>query len=518
MVNLAQVPSSPGCYLFRDAKGDLLYIGKAKDLKKRVSSYFRRASPDSRIRAMAERVAFVDFMVTDNEVEALVLENNLIKRHQPKYNIDLRDAKTYAYIELTKEPFPRIMMARRPSEEGSSFGPFVSARERDRVLRALKRAFGLRTCRRLPKRACLRHHMGSCTAPCVGGITPEEYALRVKRVESILKGGSAELLADLRREMAGRSREQDFEGAMAVRDQIEAVEHLATRQKVERRRDHDEDIINYLETGEKVYLMLFSVERGTLSEKEEFIFAASPEFMEEFLVQYYSDHAPPKELILPNAVSLPVVKFLALRRGNKVIVSVPVKGEKMQLLDLVRRNLEQTFFGEQLRLEALRGALHLPAAPSTIECFDISHLSGTSTVGSMVRFVDGRPEKKGYRRFRIRTVGGVDDTAAITEVVRRRYSRLVREGQKLPDLVIIDGGKGQLAAAGAALAGVKVKIPLISIAKREEEVFAPGFSVPLPLDKKGPASLLIREIRDEAHRFAVAYHRLLRRKKVVEEG
>ncbi|HMA04540.1 MAG TPA: excinuclease ABC subunit UvrC, partial [Methanomicrobiales archaeon] len=478
MADPGQIPSSPGCYLFRDEKGTILYIGKAKDLKKRVSSYFQRSSPDSRIRAMVAKVDSVDFMVTDNEVEALVLENNLIKRHQPRYNIDLRDAKTYAYIMLTKEEFPRILMARRPSGDGSYFGPFVSARERDHVLRAVKRAFGLRTCRRLPKRACLRHHMGSCSAPCVAGITPEEYGLRVKRVESILRGGSAELLTDLRREMADRSREQDFEGAMAIRDQIGAVEHLATRQKVERRRDHDEDIINYLETEEKVYLMLFSVERGTLAEKEEFIFDASPDFMEEFLVQYYSDNPPPKELILPNAVSLPVVNFLALRRGNRVIVSVPVKGEKMQLLDLVRKNLEQTFFGEKLRLEALGEALHLPGPLSAIECFDISHLSGTSTVGSMVRFVDGRPEKKGYRRFRIRTVGGVDDPAAISEVVRRRYSRVVREGQKLPDLVIIDGGKGQLAAARAALAGVHVDVPLISIAKREEEVYAPGFSFP----------------------------------------
>jgi excinuclease ABC subunit C len=517
MIDLSRLPSSPGCYLFHDGKGNLLYIGKAKDLKKRVSSYFQRDSPDPRIRAMVEKVASVDFMVTDNEVEALLLENTLIKKHQPRYNIDLRDAKTFAYIVLTKETFPRIMMARRPSGDVSSFGPFVSARERDHVLRALKRAFGLRTCRRLPKRACLRHHMGSCSAPCVGGITPEEYAVRVKRVESILKGGSAELLSDLRREMADRAKEQDFEGAMAVRDQVSAVEHLATRQKVERRRDHDEDIINYLETGDRVYLMLFSVERGTLSEKEEFIFAASPEFFEEFLVQYYSDHPPPKELILPNLVSFPVLQFLDLRRGNRVLVTVPVKGEKAHLLDLVRKNLEQTFFGEKLRLEALGEALRLPTPPSVIECFDISHLSGTSTVGSMVRFVDGRPEKKGYRRFRIRTVGGVDDTAAISEIVRRRYSRLVKEGQKLPDLVIIDGGKGQLAAAQSSLREVKVKIPLISIAKREEEVFAPGFSHPLPLDRRSPASLLIREIRDEAHRFAVAYHRLLRRKKVVEE-
>jgi excinuclease ABC subunit C len=515
MVDVGQIPSSPGSYLFRDKHGTILYIGKAKDLKKRVSSYFQKSSPDPRIRAMVDRIESVDFMVTDNEVEALVLESNLIKRHQPRYNIDLRDAKTYAYIMLTKEPFPRIMMARRPSGEGSFFGPFVSARERDHILHAVKRAFGLRTCRRLPKRACLRNHMGSCSAPCIGGTTPEDYALRVKRVEALLKGQSTDLIRDLKSEMAGRAKDQDFEQAMALRDQIEAVEHLATRQKVERRRDHDEDIINYLETEEKVYLMLFSVERGTLAEKEEFIFDASPEFMEEFLVQYYSGNVPPKELILPNGVSLPIADFLTLQRGNRVQVTVPLKGEKKQLLDLVRKNLEQTFFGEKLRVEALGDALHLPAPPSAIECFDISHLSGTSTVGSMVRFIDGRPEKKGYRRFKIRTVGGVDDTAAIAEVVRRRYSRLVREGTPLPDLVIIDGGKGQLSAAKAALSEVKVDLPLISIAKKQEEVFAPGFSFPLPLDKKSPASLLIREIRDEAHRFAVAYHRLLRRKKVV---
>src|SRR5512136_2076755 len=226
MVDPGQVPSSPGCYLFRDEKGTILYIGKAKDLKKRVSSYFQRSSPDSRIRAMVAKVDSVDFMVTDNEVEALVLENNLIKRHQPRYNIDLRDAKTYAYIMLTKEEFPRIMMARRPSGEGSFFGPFVSARERDHVLHAVKRAFGLRTCRRLPKRACLRHHMGSCSAPCIGGITPEDYAVQVKRVEALLKGQSTDLIRDLRAEMAGKAKDQDFEHAMALRDQIDAVERL----------------------------------------------------------------------------------------------------------------------------------------------------------------------------------------------------------------------------------------------------------------------------------------------------
>jgi len=514
MVETATLPRDPGCYLFRDGGGTILYIGKAKDIRKRAGSYFQRENPDPRIRAMVEKIASVDFLATDTEAEALLLENTLIKRHQPHYNIDLKDAKSFAYIMLTREEFPRIGISRRPSEEASFFGPFVSARDRDRVLRVVRKAFGLRTCRRLPKRACLRRQMGSCSAPCTGDISAADYGERVKRVEAILKGQSAGILKELRAEMEDRSRRKEFEQAMALRDQIQAVEHLSERQKVERPRGRDQDILSWVVSEGKVHLMVFSVHHGTLSEKEEFVFAAGPDFPEEFLVQYYGEKIPPTEVILPEPVDEPLREFLSTRRGSTVQVTVPERGDKRKLLDLVQRNLEHTFFGERLRLGALQEALHLPTLPSVIECFDISHLSGTATVGSMVRFTDGKPDKKNYRRFRIRTVLGIDDPAAIGEVVRRRYSRLVREGSALPDLLIIDGGKGQLTAARSALADLGLAIPVISIAKPEEEVHVPGRLGPLPLGKKDPASLLVRAIRDEAHRFAVAYHRLLRRKEV----
>jgi excinuclease ABC subunit C len=514
MVETAALPRDPGCYLFHDGDGTILYIGKAKDLRKRVSSYFQRENPDIRIRAMVGKVASVDFMATDTEAEALLLENTLIKKHQPHYNIDLKDAKNFAYIMLTREEFPRIGISRRPTGDGSFFGPFVSARDRDRVLRLIRKAFGLRTCRRLPKRACLRHHMGSCTAPCVGGISADGYGERVKRVEAILKGQSAGILRELRTEMEDRSRQREFEQALALRDQIQAVEHLSVRQKVERPRGRDQDILAWAAAEGKVHLMVFSVYHGTLSEKEEFVFAPGPDFPEEFLVQYYGEKTPPAEVILPEPVDEPLHEFLSRRRGSTVQVTVPERGDKRKLLDLVQKNLEHTFFGGKLRLSALQEALNLPSLPSVIECFDISHLSGTATVGSMVRFTDGKPDKKNYRRFRIRTVLGIDDPAAIGEVVRRRYTRLVQEQSPLPDLVIIDGGRGQLTAARKALTDLGLAIPIIAISKPDEEIHLPGRLGPLPLGKKDPASLLVRAIRDEAHRFAVAYHRLLRRKQV----
>jgi excinuclease ABC subunit C len=514
MVETATLPRDPGCYLFRDDTETILYIGKAKDIRKRVTSYFQRDNPDPRIRAMVGKVASVDFMATDTEAEALLLENTLIKRHQPHYNIDLKDAKSFAYIMLTREEFPRIGISRRPSEEASFFGPFVSARDRDRVLRVVRKAFGLRTCRRLPKRACLRRQMGSCTAPCTGDISAADYGERVKRVEAILKGQSAEILRELRAGMGERSRRKEFEQAMALRDQIQAVEHLSTRQKVEHPRGRDQDILSWVVAEGKVHLMVFSVLRGTLSEKEEFIFPAGPDFPEEFLVQYYGEKTPPAEVVLPEPIEEPLREFLSRRRGSSVQVTIPERGEKRKLLDLVQKNLEHTFFAGKLRLSALQEALDLPSLPSVIECFDISHLSGTATVGSMVRFTDGRPDKKNYRRFRIRTVGGIDDPAAIAEVVRRRYSRLVQEHAPFPDLVIIDGGRAQLTAAWKAIADLGLAIPVISIAKPEDEIHLPGRLSPLPLGKKDPASLLVRAIRDEAHRFAVAYHHLLRRKQV----
>ncbi|WOX57047.1 excinuclease ABC subunit UvrC [Methanoculleus receptaculi] len=515
MIDPATLPAEPGCYLFSDEGGNVIYVGKARNLRKRVSSYFSRHDLDPKTARLVDAIAGIDFIVTDTEVEAFILENTLIKKHQPKYNIDLKDSKTYAYIHITDEPFPRIHVARGPDENGRYYGPFVSARERDDLLRLLKSLFGLRSCRRLPRRACLRAHIGSCSAPCIGRIGEEEYGERVRRAEAVLKGDIGGLIRTLRDEMAAHAERLDYERAMDLRDQITALERLRERQHVDRQKTYNEDIINYIRSDGTVYLMLFNVDRGTLAGKHQYTFDETEGFLEEFLARYYADHEPPEEVILPEPVDDAVAIYLSHLRGGKVRLVVPQRGEKKNLLDLVGKNVEITFFGDRIKLEELRRRLHLPSLPVAIECFDISHLSGTAMVGSMVRFYCGKPDRRNYRRFRIRSVEGIDDFAAIAEVVRRRYTRLKKEDGEFPDLILIDGGKGQLTAATAVLRELGVSIPIAAIAKREEEVFIPGFSHPLPLDRHEKASLFIQEIRDEAHRFAITYHRNLRRKTVA---
>ncbi|NYT05932.1 MAG: excinuclease ABC subunit C [Methanomicrobiales archaeon] len=516
MIDTTALPRLPGCYLFSDADGTVIYVGKAKNLKNRVSSYFQSRERDAKTDHLVTAAAAVDVIVTENEVEALILENNLIKRYQPRYNIDLKDSKNFAYIHISGEAYPRIGIARKARGGGTFYGPFVSAKERDYVLEVLKKTFRLRTCRKMPKRACLRMHIGTCSAPCENRIGREAYAEAVARAAAVLKGQGSDLVRTLEAEMATRAEREEFEAAMLLRDQIGAIRHLTERQRVDRRVAHDEDIVNWTERDGKVYLMLFHVERGTLAEKQEFVFEAGEGVIEEFIVQYYAENAPPAEIVLPEPAGEDVAAYLSRLRGKKVTVTVPQRGDKKKLLDLVAKNIEIGFFGDLLKQEALRKAVGLPDIPAVIECFDISHLAGTAMVGSMVQFRQGRPDKRNYRRFRIRTIEGIDDTAAIAEVVRRRYTRLRDEDSPMPDLVIIDGGKGQLRAARDALMAIGVKVPVIAIAKREEEIYLPGMTHALPLGKKQKASLFIQEIRDEAHRFALAYNRLLRKKQVIQ--
>jgi len=515
MIETQTLPTEPGCYLFFDSTGTIIYVGKAKNLRRRVSSYFSRNDLDPKTKRLVAAIAGIDFIVTDTEVEAFILENTLIKKHQPKYNIDLKDSKSYAYIHVTDEPYPRVHVARGTDGNGRYYGPFVSARERDDLLRLLKSLFGLRSCRRLPRRPCLRAHIGSCSAHCTGRISEEDYRERVRRAEAVLKGDITGLIRTLREEMAAHAERQEYERAMELRDQIAALESLRERQHVDRQRTYNEDIVNYIVSEGTVYLMLFNVDRGTLSGKREYTFDETEGFLEEFLARYYADHEPPEEVILPVPVDDAVASYLSHLRGGKVRVIVPQRGEKKNLLDLVRKNVEIAFFGDRIKLDELKRRLHLPELPVAIECFDISHLSGTAMVGSMVRFLWGKPDKKNYRRFRIRTIEGIDDFAAIAEVVRRRYTRLRKEGGELPDLILIDGGKGQLAAATAVLKDLGIKVPIAAIAKREEEIFVPGFSHPLPLERHERASLFLQEIRDEAHRFAITYHRNLRKKTIA---
>ena len=518
MIDHRTLPETSGCYLFADADGTVIYIGKAKNLKKRVASYFQKKDLDTKTRSLVAHIATVDTMVTNTETEAFLLENTLIKKHQPRYNIDLKDAKRYAGIELTGGDFPRLVVARQPSGGGTFFGPFVSAAERDEIFNVIKRVFHLRTCKKLPKRPCLRRHMQSCSAPCTGAISQKEYGGLVKKAAMLLKGNTGDLINLLRQDMAERSAAQDYERALAIRDEIAAITHLAERQHVERRREYDQDVIVFEMSGGKVYLLVFSVEHGALASKQEFTFDAGDDFFEEFLVQYYSEHEPPEELVIEHTASPALTEFLSLRKGRHVQVTAPQRGEKKNLLDLARRNLEAAFFRDARKAGELGSALSLEHTPSVIECFDISHLAGTAMVGSMVRFRNGKPEKDSYRRFRIRSIDGIDDPASIGEVVSRRYRRLREEDAPLPDLVIIDGGKGQLAAARGALHSLGVSIPVIAIAKREEEVYVPDAVLPLRLDRKGIALRYIQEIRDEAHRFAIAYNRLIRKKTMIGDG
>lgn len=516
MIDTGSLPESPGCYLFKDASKSIIYVGKAKHIQKRVSSYFQKRDLDPKTRVLIRNIASVDFIATDNETEALILENTLIKRHQPKYNIDLKDSKRYAHIQITDEPFPRLLIARKVGGKGRYFGPFVSALERNYILTALTRSFKLRTCKRLPKRACLRHHIGICSAPCISMIGDTEYNNDIAGAAMVLKGRIKELLSKLQHDMDEHSKNLRYEQAIAVRDQIHAIGTLQERQNMERRRAYDEDIINYVIKDGNIYLLLFNIYKGTLVNKQEFMFDDSTDFLEEFLVQYYSENPIPAELILPASVEPCIKEFLEKIRGSKVSVTVPKLGEKRQLLKLVKRNIELSFFGEVRRLEDLKTVLGLNKTPAVIECFDISHLSGTSTVGSMVQFRYGKPDKDNYRRFRIRTVAGVDDYMAIAEVVRRRYRRLKEEDAELPNLIVIDGGKGQLTSAIQELKALEVRLPVISIAKQFEEIYVPGMKKPLKLDRKRNALKLLQEIRDEAHRFAISYNRLLRKKELIK--
>ena len=514
MFDVTEFPETPGCYLFRDTAQKIIYVGKAKNLKKRLKSYLQKRQIDPKTSSLIRHIDSVSLIITDTEVEALILENTLIKKHQPKYNINLKDAKTYAFIQLTGEEFPRLLIARQKQGDGRYFGPFVSALERDHVLQFLNRTFALRTCKKLPKKSCLRFHLRLCDGPCIGTISKEEYHKKIRNVRFILSGRSKELIRKLNQEMAIQSQRFDFEKALVLRDQITAIQHLQEHQKMQRQRTYDEDIINYLIKEGMVYLMVFNIYKGTLSTKNEFVFSDTPDFLEEFIVQYYSENQIPSEVIVPQKLSESLTLFLSYKRKKKIRIIVPKKAAKKQLLDLVQKNIESTFFGDIAKVEELQKKLNLQELPTIIECFDISHLSGTSMVGSMVQFRNAKADKTNYRRFRIRTVEGINDAAAIAEVVRRRYTRLQQQHESLPQLIIIDGGIGQLNSAVHELQTLGLKIPIISIAKQYEEIYLPGASEPICLHKKDKALLFIRQIRDEAHRFAIAYNRLLRKKEL----
>ncbi len=515
MIDPDSLPSNPGCYLFKNTKKQVLYVGKAKNLKKRVKTYYQKNELDAKTQRLIDTSTSLDFFVTENETEALILENTLIKKYLPRYNIRLRDAKTYAFIRLTIDTFPRLMIARKKSGSGIFYGPFVSAQERDYILNFLNKTFRLRTCKKMPKKPCLRSHIKLCDAPCINNIAPQEYQKRIEKTKLILNGKTKHLLKKLVKEMNQLSQEQNYEKALEIRNQISAIQRLSEHQNMQREIKHDEDILNYVVKDDAVYLMLFNVSKGIVTTKNEYVFEYNPDFYEEFLVQYYSEKPVPPELIIPQGISSPLKDFLQKKSQRKIIITVPLRGSKKQLLDLVKKNIEGVFFAGAIKMEKLGKQLGLHDIPQVIECFDISHLSGTSTVGSMVQFRNGKPDKNNYRRFKIRTVDTIDDYAAIREIIRRRYTRLKQTNGPYPDLIIIDGGRGQLNGARAELETLGVNIPIISIAKKEEDIYLPNIPIPLRLSSKNKALHAIQEIRDEAHRFAIKYNRLLRKKSMI---
>jgi excinuclease ABC subunit C len=510
------LPNAPGCYIFKDKADKVIYVGKAKNLKKRLKNYNNKKDLDIKTQSMLTHLESFDFFVTDSETEALILENTLIKKYQPKYNIRLKDAKSHTYIMLTNERYPRVLIARQKKGDGKFYGPFISAQERDYVLQFIRKTFLLRTCKKLQKKPCLRYHMNLCEAPCVGFIDEEGYSKKIENVKLVLSGHTNKLIKKMKNEMKGYSKNNNFEQALKTLKQIKAIEHLSEHQKMLREKKYNEDIINYKIKDEKVYLILFNIDKGILHNKNEFVFDYNQDFFEEFIVQYYSENPIPKEIIVPEKVTSSISQFLSKKKGSKVLVKLPEKGEKKQLLDLVEKNVDITFFIDSEKVETLKNRLKLDNAPNVIECFDISHLSGSASAGSMVQFRSGKPDKNNYRRFKIKTLNGVDDFAAIAEVVRRRYYRIKIENGALPDLIIIDGGRGQLNSALQELEKLNLRIPIISIAKQFEEIYVPNLSMPLRLEKKDKALCFIQEIRDEAHRFAIKYNRLLHKKELIQ--
>lgn len=496
---LSTLPLSPGCYLFKDASGNVLYVGKAKHLRKRVSSYFAKRQKDIKTQMLVGEIKDVDFISTTTEVEALILENNLIKKHYPSYNIDLKDAQRYAYIRLiTESDLPYIEIERTRKQGGEYYGPFVSGYIRKLIMEVLSRNFKVITKKPSPRTKKL--------------IDKEKYMERIGQARKILKGDVDELIKELELARKEASKNTFYEYALTLQNRIQALESLKEKQYMELTRSFDAHIMNYIISGNTVYMLIFSIRKGILEGKQEYVLEYMQDFLNEFILRYYDTAPIPDEVILPCEVDPALEQYLTKLKKRKVKIIVPQSGDKKQLLDLVLKNVHDNFFFGKGRLIVLKEAIALPKLPMRIECFDISHLGGTNTVASMVSFKEGVPDKSSYRKYKIRTTDGGDDFAAMKEVIYRRYAKLSREHMTMPDLIIVDGGKGQLSAAMESLNKLRVKIPVISLAKQFEEIYTKPTGDPVRLPKDNKGLQLLQTIRDEAHRFAVQYQQLLRRK------
>jgi excinuclease ABC subunit C len=532
---VTNLPLAPGVYLYKDTGGRVIYVGKAKSLRSRVRSYFSEERlADTKTGTLVSEARDIDYILVDNEKEALALENNLIKQWKPRFNVLLRDDKTYPYIKLTQEKYPRVYVTRRLRKDGATyFGPYFPANLAHRLVHFIHRHFLVPSCKvdltRFHPKPCLQYHIHRCLGPCVEGLTTEEaYAGAVRRVKLFLEGRHGDLAKELRGRMQAAAEQMRFEEAASLRDLLATVEEIDERQKMAAAKGDDIDIFACYAEPPLVAVNLFHLRNGQIVDRREFFWEDQAEFDEAqffsaLLKQIYLD-----QQYIPAAIHVPadfedrdaLEELLSEKRSRRVEIHTPQRGQKKALLDLVETNAKHSF-DARFRVmkptsraiqEALQDTFGLPDAPGRIECFDVSHIQGSDKVASMVVWEDGRMKKSDYRKFIIRTVIGNDDFASMREVVRRRYSRMQQEEQPLPGLVLIDGGLGQLHAAAEALEAIGITDQAVAaIAKREEIIYVLGQEdEPIALDRFSPILHLVQSIRDEAHRFAVTFHRTRR--------
>ncbi len=546
---LSRLPTRPGIYIFRDPSGKVLYIGKAKSLRPRIRSYFRKeASQSIKTQELVRRVGALDTIVVGSEAEALILEANLIKEHHPRFNIQLRDDKKYPLIKVTtEEAFPRVFVTRDVRNDGNRyFGPFTSVGPLRQALEVIKRLYSVRSCRydlprEAPDRPCLDHHIGRCLAPCIGLQSQESYGGMIKEILRVLDGETVALGGEVKDRMEKASRDLRFEEAARLRDVGRGLETITREQRVHKVQGGDRDVLALARDGELATGVALRIRRGLLLGRETLRFSdASAEedstLLSALVSRYYLGRGEEGSLDLPREVLLPVdfqdrpllEEVLSARAGRKVRLVVPKRGEKHRLLELAGSNArnamedrvsDMAYVGDRADevLYELQDRLDLKVVPRTMVCFDISHIQGSDTAGSAVMFENGVPKKAGYRHMRIRGGWGNDDYRSMAEVVSRYFRRAIKEGAPLPDLVVIDGGKGQLNAALEALRRIELpQVAVVALAKREEELFLAGKAEALTLPRRDQALHLLQRIRNEAHRFAITYNRKLRSRRILQ--
>lgn len=533
----ASIPHQPGCYKYYDSNNELLYVGKAKDLRKRVSSYFNKTVDNYKTRRLVSLISNIEYTVTTSEHDAFLLENSLIKHYQPKYNIELKDDKSYPYIVIKKEHFPRVFLTRRLIRDGSEYlGPFTGVWRVKELLGLVKQNIPLRTCnlnlspQNIAKgkfKVCLEYHLGNCMGPCEGLQTEDDYADKLQQVRYIMKGNTGEVVKYLKEEMTAYAAEMKFEKAEIYRQKIEALQSYQSKSTVVNPHIGNVDVITLLKEGEQAFVNYMMIAGGSIIYAKSMQVDVKVDEEDEDILSIALDRL--RETFQSNAGEVIVPMMVQVTDPN-LKVTIPKAGDKKKLLDLSLKNAE--VFRDEIRkkdtllldqetkrnseqvLQQMQQALHLPVLPTHIECFDNSNFQGAFPVSAMVCFKNGKPSKKDYRHYHVKTVEGINDFASMAEVVYRRYKRLKEEDMPLPQLVIIDGGKGQLGAALESIEklGLTGKMTVVGLAKREESIFFPGDTEPLQLPYDDPVHLLIRYIRDEVHRFGITFHRQTRSK------